>query len=520
MDVVQILLVIAGLLAGGGLGYFVLVSKDEINPETIKKEMHEIIERSKKESHEIQADSKSHIKEIQEMAKQENERMEIHLDRLKESLKAKERSVQSQEDKNKTLEKTIKDEKQIIKQDRDGMDTARTEIVETLLKTVGTTREESIQAAKARIEDSFATRKDRFLKNRKEEAEEDCVKVAQNMLASAIQRYSDPSSVNKANSFIEVKDEQFKVGLVGRDGKNIEHLESKYDVEVIFNDYPKTITVGGFNLVKRQIVKYAIDSLQKSRKLITPKTIDAALERADTKVHKIMNDKAKEACRKIGLKNVPEGVLKHIGRLHFRTSYGQNVLNHCLEVGIFSGLLAGEVGANVEIARVAGFFHDIGKAISEESDKGHDYITKDILEEYNYPEEIIHAAWVHHEAEPTESLEAKIVMAADALSASRPGARLESLERYLERIRALESTANSFPGIKKTFAISAGREVRVLVRPDQVTDETMNELAHNIAQKIEDELNYPGNVKVNVIRRQKWKTTANKRSKKEGTSRA
>jgi ribonucrease Y len=511
MTTLQVLILVFGALAGAGASSVLFKGGGTGSKEKTKKEISKLLHKSEKEAEKIEHDAKGDLSRIKEEAQLENQRMEAHVERLQGSLDIKEKHVNDKLSQNGQIDKTINEVKEEIKSMKEEMKNSNASMIDILLETTGESKEKTIENLKAQLYHEVDGRRERFVNKRRIETEEDIVKIAQNILVAALQRYSDKSSVDRNGSLVEVKNEKFKSHLVGKNGENILHLESKFEeIEIIFNDYPKTITVGGGKLLLRQVVKHAIEILQKKRKPFGPKDIDIALEEAKKKVRNIMRAKAQESIKIVGLKDVPEGIMKHLGRLHFRTSYGQNALRHCIEVGLFSALLAAEIGADIEVARVAGFYHDIGKSLSEESDKGHDYITKDILEEFNYSEEIVHASWAHHEGEPARSLEAKIIMAADALSASRPGARLESLERYLERIRALESTAGSFPGIKKTFAISAGREVRILVHPGEIKDGDLTGLAHNIADKIEAELTYPGNVKVNVIRRQEWRAMAGK----------
>lgn len=498
------LFLLGGVLGAGAL--YALKLKNPVSDEhKFKNEIRDTLDKAHQEAKLIKQENKLRIQEVQQALREENERFKTQLDRSQENAKNKEKHVNERLEKNRAIEKQMKDIEIEAKALKKGIDGSEEEMTQALLKHLKTSKETVLEERRNEWLNRAASRKEKFIKNRLAEVEEDNGKIAREILIMALQKYAGESSVDHSHSLVDVNNEKFKAALVGKDGKNIEYFESKIDdMEIVFNDLPKTITIGKGKLLSRQVVKHAIKLMEKRGGEISPKVIDASMVEAEKLVGKMMVDKAKQAVKMIGLKEVPEGVLKHIGRLHFRTSYGQNALRHCIEVGMFAGLIAAEVGADIEVARVAGFFHDIGKSLSEESDKGHDFITKDILEEFNYPEKIIHAAWVHHEAEPSRTLEAKIVMAADALSASRPGARLESLERYLERIRALETTASSFPGVKKSFAISAGREVRILVDPQQITDQQLGELAHNVAEKIENELTYPGNIKIQAIRKQQW----------------
>lgn len=508
MELTSALFLVVGLALGIAGAWTLGRGKSENGQQTTAQKVQQLMHEAKQEAHAIREAASEQKESLKQSVVEENERREDYLKRWEESVEQKKKHVDGRLSRNGQIKKeaqTLEEEVSTIKAEQV---TGRQGMMQLLFDKTKTTEEDILNESKARLSHSVLDRKERFVQHRVAEVEEDSVKLAKIILSNSLQRYADESSVDRSITEVVVRQEKFKPSLIGDHAVLIQHFEEQIDVEVIFNDYPKTITIGGYNLLKRQVAREAIDLLQNFQGTITTAIIDNAIKKAEKNVNDAMIKSAKRACQKIGLKDVPEGLLQYIGRLHFRTSYGQNALKHCLEVGFFAGLIAAEIGADVEVARIAGFFHDVGKAISEESDKGHDFLTKDILEEFKYPEEIIHAAWVHHEAEPAKTLEAKIVMAADALSASRPGARLESLERYLRRIRELEGAAKSFPGVKKTFAISAGREVRVIVNPSEISDEAMKELAHSIAQKIEDELTYPGNVKVNLIRRREWEATA------------
>ncbi len=273
------------------------------------------------------------------------------------------------------------------------------------------------------------------------------------------------------------------------------------NVDVIFNDEPNTIVVSTFDLLKKNVARIALEKLVKLRR-VDEKAIREAIDSAKKILSRDLLNVGEKAVKKMKFKRkFPSDLLKIIGRLKYRTSYGQNILLHSFEVAYMAELLASELGLDVETTKIAAFFHDIGKAIDQHVEGSHDVLTREIMTKYKFSEAEIHAAWTHHEAATPETPEARLVMAADAISAGRPGARQESLERYLERLRDLEEIATSFGGVQKTFAISAGREVRVIVSPEEVTDEKMNDLAEGIAGKIEDKLSYPGKIKVNVIRR-------------------
>ncbi|MEK7528804.1 MAG: HD domain-containing protein, partial [Patescibacteria group bacterium] len=328
---------------------------------------------------------------------------------------------------------------------------------------------------------------------------ESSAKEAKNYLTEAISRFSASLNDDNLSGTITVQKDEVKGSIVGRGGQNIGLFEELYGVDVVFNDEPNIISLSCFNLVQREIAKQALILLMQF-KIITPDKIRMVKEQAEKKVSHMLTMTGEKAAKVLGLTNVDPELIKLIGRLQFRTSYGQNALEHCVEVGYFSRMLAAEIGADENIAFQGGFFHDIGKAIDQEVGGSHDVLTKEILEKYGFSWEITHAAWTHHDAIPQETVEAMLVKAADAISASRPGARALSLEQYIQKIRELENTAQSFEGVKKAFAISAGREVRVVVNPDGVSDEHIQELAEQIAHKVEEKGGYPGKIKITTIR--------------------
>jgi ribonuclease Y len=334
-----------------------------------------------------------------------------------------------------------------------------------------------------------------------DDAKDKAEKTAKNVIRGALQKFVDRTSVEKKEAKIIVKHDDAKARIVGPNAKNVLLFEELMNVDVIFNDEPNTIVVSTFDLLKKNVARIALEKLVKLRR-VDEKAIREAIDSAKKILSQDLLNVGEKAVKKMKFKRkFPPDLLKIIGRLKYRTSYGQNILLHSFEVAYMAELLASELGLDVETAKVAAFFHDIGKAIDQHVEGSHDVLTREIMTKYKFSEAEIHAAWTHHEAATPETPEARLVMAADAISAGRPGARQESLERYLERLRDLEEIATSFEGVQKTFAISAGREVRVMVSPEDVTDEKMENLAEGIAEKIEDKLSYPGKIKVNVIRR-------------------
>lgn len=335
----------------------------------------------------------------------------------------------------------------------------------------------------------------RYVENCKDNANKEAI----HHLKSVMQKYSEPSSVDHLDKTIKVPKDITKGRLIGRGAKNLVYLEEQTGADIIFEDQEGVITVSCFNLVIQETVKNAIIKLMKLDK-IDFEAIDNALiqsrKELDLKLEKI----GSEAAEIIGLKQTDPELMILIGRLKYRTSYGQNILYHSLEIAYFSAHLASEIGADVEVAKIGGFLHDIGKAIDQEVNGSHDYLGKEIMEKFGFSWEEVHAAWTHHDAIPIETVEAQIVKAADAISAGRPGARTESAQMYIERIQGLEKIALNTSGVKKAFALSAGREIRTIIDETKVTDQQMEEIAQKMASEIEENLAYPGKIKVNLIR--------------------
>jgi len=304
--------------------------------------------------------------------------------------------------------------------------------------------------------------------------------------------------------------EDIKGKIIGREGRNINAFEMMTGVDVIIDDSPGTVTLASFDMFRRYIAKIAMENLIKDGR-IHPSKIEESVKKAQDEADKLILDIGKKACEEVlGMVNFPDPILKLLGRLRFRTSYGQNVLSHSIEVAHIAEAIATQLGDGIdpEVCKKAGLLHDIGKAVSHEVEGGHAVIGVEILEKFGIDKRIVTAMKSHHEDFPYESVEARILQAADAISASRPGARRETLEKYIKRLKELEAISNSFPGVAKAFAIQAGREVRVFVNAKELDDKKAEKVAFDIARKIEKDCDYPGEVKVAVIRENRFEDVA------------
>jgi ribonuclease Y len=322
---------------------------------------------------------------------------------------------------------------------------------------------------------------------------------AKDILSLAIQRCAADHVSEIAISVVQIPGDEMKGRIIGREGRNIRTIENLTGVELIIDDTPDVITVSGFDPVRREVARIALEKLVSDGR-IHPARIEEMVEKARREVEGSIKQAGEKAIFETGVHGLHPELIKLLGRMKYRTSYGQNALRHSIEVSMLAGVIADELGADVTSARRAGLLHDIGKAVTAEVDGSHVQIGVEIAQKYRESKEIIHAIQAHHnDIEPTTVLDF-IIQAADAISAARPGARREDVENYIKRLQKLEEVAGSFEGIEKTFAIQAGREVRIMVKPEVVNDDRMILLARDIAKKIENELDYPGQIKVSVIR--------------------
>lgn len=476
-----------------------------------KKESEILIENSKKDALEILKETKDNITLFKKSSETGRKRREERVLKVTESLKYKEGSILKREKRNKEILKTIEEEKTAYKKIEQSLENAGKDILEKLSAksglTIGELKEKLLEDQKTVLERENIEKLSKMEERTKEEAP----RIAKKILVSIIQRLCSPTSVERRAVLVKVPREHIKGKIIGRNGKNIEALEELIpDVSIVFNDLPNSISFSCFNLVQRRLAQRTMERLVRVKGTINTDVIKKTFEEAQKDVEEELYEIGKKAVDRMGFKNLDKELIKVIGRLKYRTSYGQNIMKHSMEVAWVSGMLGSELGLDLNVCRVGGFLHDLGKAIDQDPDEkdAHDQLTKDLMEKFGFSWEEVHAAWTHHDAIPIESPEALIVRAADAVSAGRPGARQESIFSYTERIKALEETARSFKGVDKVFTMSAGREVRMLVNIDAMGDKDLQPLAKEVAERVEDELAYPGKIKINVIRRVKNTKTA------------
>ncbi len=509
------LFLIIPALAGLAIGYF-LPGKSALSNE---KETEELLTRTRADAERIKEDAKKQLEHVKKILEHEEKDLESAAQKLEEVIKQKEEIAEKRENRNRGFEGNVKGLTREIEEIRGKEKELGESILHKLSAVSGVAPAAALESIRGDFERLITENNEARLAAQLEDTKEDAIKHAKAIIQIVSQRMATPSSVDKNSTAVTLKEDKFKGLFIGKAGANITYFESLIAVSIIFNLDPKTLHVGGVNLLRRNIAKKAIDKLQiqakKAGKIDHP-MIKAAVDEAEKEVMATCDRKGLEHLKmmEIDPKKVDKQLVNYVGRMYFRTSFGQNVIWHSTEMAFLARMIADQLGSDVRIATEGAFYHDIGKAIDHDVGGAHDDLSKEILEKFNYDQGIVHAAFAHHDKVPCESPADFIVKAVDAISAVRPGARQESVTNYFERIKQLEETTASFPGIKKTYAISAGREVRVIVDNDKISDQNMEPLASEIAGKISEELSFPGIIKVNLIRYTKSTDYAREKSKK------
>lgn len=498
---IKLALAFAGFasLVGVAFGYFlrwiVSLGKKGSMELQIKQMMLEAREDGKKIIKEAEEKAETTLKEARIEIKEKEEQIKKAEDRI---IKKEEFLDKRQVDIDKEVE-LVKEKVAEIKQIREKTEELQKKRTTELERVAGLSQDEAKKELITTLEKNAET--DLLVRMQKLEmqAEERLDRRAKDILAVTIQRLATSVSSEIMTTIVPIPSDEVKGKIIGKEGRNIKAFERATGVEIIVDDTPGAITISSFDPVRRQLARVALENLIQDGR-IQPAKIEEMVEKAKQEIDKIIKEKGEQAVYEAGVFNLDPRIVSIVGRLHFRTSYGQNVLQHSIEMTHIAGMLAEELGANVAVAKAGALLHDIGKAVDHEVAGSHVEIGRRILQKFGASEDIIKAMQAHHGEYPYETIESIIVQTADAISGSRPGARRDSVENYLKRLGELEAVANSFAGVEKSYALQAGREIRVFVFPAQVSDLEAKEMARNIALRVENELKYPGEIKVNVIR--------------------
>ncbi|MEK9201688.1 MAG: ribonuclease Y [Patescibacteria group bacterium] len=496
---IALLFALSAALLGVAFGYFLrwVISIGKKGSTELK--IKQMLLEAKSEATRIAAEAEKKAEETLKEARGEIKEKEEDLKKTEGRLVKKEEFLDKRQlDIDKEIE-NIKQKVVEIKTIREKTEALEVERREAIEKVAGISTEEAkkelLTIVEKQAEEDLAIRMQKLEVVGREKLD----KKARDIVTTAIQRFANSVSSDIMTTTVAIPSDEIKGKIIGKEGRNIKAFERTSGVEVIVDDTPGLITLSSFDPVRRQIAKVALEKLIADGR-IQPAKIEEMVEKAKQEINETIKEKGGQAVYECGIFNLDPRIIAILGRLHFRTSYGQNVLQHSIEMAHLAGMIAEELGADIYVAKAGALLHDIGKAVDHEVAGTHVEIGRRILQKFGADPRIIQAMQSHHDEHPYETVESYIVQAADAISGSRPGARRDTVENYLKRLEDLEAIANSFPGIEKSYAISAGREVRIFVKADQVSDIDAQKLARDIALRIENELKYPGEIKVNVIR--------------------
>lgn len=499
MELTYVYTGVLALAAGAAFGYIIRQQVAKKNANSIEAKIKQQLEEAKRQSSEVITLAKDKAIKILEDAKnQEKERLAI-LSSQEERLNLQIKKVEQKESSLESLRENLESQANEVKNIRQDAEVLKKKSEEVLEKVSGLSREEAKAKLISQVEEDHKNELvlavSKLEKNRIEELE----KKAKEIMTVAVQRYARSHISEITTSTVALPSDDLKGRIIGKEGRNIRTLEKLTGVEVIVDETPESITISSFDPLRREIAKTALIKLMADGR-IQPAKIEEKVEEAKKEITKKIMEAGEAATYEMGIFDLPKEVVMLLGRLAFRTSYGQNVLVHSIEMAHISNMMAKELGANPEIAKRGALLHDIGKAVDHEIEGTHVELGRKILQKYGIDELIIRAMESHHEDYPFSTPESFIVTAADAISAGRPGARRDTVENYVKRLTNLENIANSFSGVERSYAISAGREIRIFVHPEKIDDLKAFQLAKDMARRIESELKYPGEIKVNVIR--------------------
>ena len=498
--------VVVGIAAGFGFGiaYRKKVAEREIGSAEAEatRLINEAIRSGENRKKEMLLEAKDEIHKSRTENEREIKERRAELSKQERRLQQKEETLDKKSDAFERKEEELAKKMEALAQSQAEVELIRRQQLSTLESISGLTQEQAKQFLLQSVEDEVRHETAVKIKEIEQQMKDEADEKAREILSIAIQRCAADHAAEATVSVVALPNDEMKGRIIGREGRNIRTLETITGVDLIIDDTPEAITVSSFDPVRREIARLALEKLIADGR-IHPTRIEDMVEKARKEVDRTIREEGERACYETGVHNLNPELVKVLGRQKYRTSYGQNVLNHSIEVSHIAGLMAAELGVDVSLAKRAGLLHDLGKSIDHEVEGSHVQLGADLARKYKENPVVVNAIEAHHGDVEPKTIIAVLVQAADAVSAARPGARRENVENYIRRLQKLEELTGSYPGVEKAFAIQAGREVRIMVKPEVVTEDNMILLAREVAKKIESELEYPGQIKVNVIRETK-----------------
>ena len=498
--------IVAGVFGGIFVTKFIIGKKISESKASANKIIEEAYAEAKAIKKEAVLETKDEVHKLRVEAEQEVKERRMEVQKLEERVLTREEVIVKKEEAIDKKQEAIEKAKEDLEKKNKEIDAIKNEVnqlkdsvKDELSKVAGLTKEEAKKSLIDACEEEAKLEAAKTVREIEQEAKDNANKKAKEIITLAIQKCAADHTQEVTVSVVTIPSDDIKGRIIGREGRNIRALEQATGVELIIDDTPETITLSGFDPVRREVARIALEKLIFDGR-IHPARIEELVEKVQRDMDQTIKEAGENAAYTAGIHGLHPELVKILGRLKYRTSYGQNCLNHSLEVSYIAGLMAAELGADVKVAKRGGLLHDIGKAVDHEMEGTHVTIGVDLAKKYKENPAVIHCIEAHHGGVEYKSIEAILVQAADAISSARPGARRETIENYIKRLENLEAIANGFGGVEKSYAIQAGREIRVIVKPDEVDDNKCLFLAKDIAKKIEGELDYPGQIKVNVIR--------------------
>ena len=503
MGVIDIISILLGIAVGIIAGYFVRKNIYESKIGQANSEADRIIKQAEDDSKRIHKEKLLEAQE--EIHKLRTESEKENKERRSDLQKYEKRVVQKEEILDKKLQNleqkeiTLGDKLKTVAKKEEEIEAIKAQQLEKLENISGITSDKAKEIILTNAERDVRREMSIMIKEIESQAKEEAEKKSREIIGYAIQKCAADHVAETTVTVVNLPNDEMKGRIIGREGRNIRKLETLTGIDLIIDDTPEAVILSGFDPIRREVARIALEKLIADGR-IHPARIEEMVEKARKEVDSIIKEYGEQAAFETGVHGLHPELIKLLGRLNYRTSYGQNVLKHSIEVPHKAGIMAAEIGADIRLAKRAGLLHDIGKAVDHEMEGTHVEIGMDLLKRYKESKEVIHAMSTHHGDYEPQTIEAVLVTAADAISAARPGARRETLEAYIRRLEKLEEIANSYEGVDKSFAIQAGREIRIMVKPENVSDEDIHLLARDMTKRIEDELEYPGQIKVSIIR--------------------